>query len=133
MARPLWSSWRRASLRDSILGFPAQDDNTGSACTGRIRDDSIAGAHVVGSSARTGRASGTPAPTSEERQYVVKKGDTLWDIAAQFTGNPHNYRGIALTNGIADPDLIRARSGNQAAAISHAQGGPVSWLAFVRP
>jgi nucleoid-associated protein YgaU len=39
-------------------------------------------------------------------EYVVKKGDTLWDIAAQFTGNAYNFHGIAGYNGITDPNLI---------------------------
>jgi chemotaxis signal transduction protein/LysM repeat protein len=43
---------------------------------------------------------------SADTQYVVKEGDTLWDIAARFTGNAHNYPGVAADNGIANPDLI---------------------------
>jgi len=38
--------------------------------------------------------------------YVVKEGDTLWDISKRFTGNPFNYPRIAGENRIADPDLI---------------------------
>ena len=38
--------------------------------------------------------------------YVVKEGDTLWDISAHFTGNPFNYPRIAGENKIANPDLI---------------------------
>ena len=49
---------------------------------------------------------GTDSSRSAETSYVVKKGDTLWDIAARFTGDAHNYRRLAATNGIADPNLI---------------------------
>lgn len=38
--------------------------------------------------------------------YRVKAGDTLWDIAERFTGNPYNYARIALENNIENPDLI---------------------------
>jgi chemotaxis signal transduction protein/nucleoid-associated protein YgaU len=38
--------------------------------------------------------------------YIVQKGDTLWDIALRFTGNPRNYPRIAGENTIPDPDLI---------------------------
>jgi chemotaxis signal transduction protein/LysM repeat protein len=64
-------------------------------------------------------ATAAPAPTKQEittgtdssshsadTLYVVKEGDTLWDIAARFTGDAHNYRGLAANNGIADPNLI---------------------------
>jgi nucleoid-associated protein YgaU len=36
----------------------------------------------------------------------VKQGDTLWDIAARFTGDPHNFRSLAAYNRIVNPDLI---------------------------
>ncbi len=54
------------------------------------------------SDATTSTESSPPADTL----YVVKQGDTLWDIAARFTGDPHNFRGLAAHNGIADPDVI---------------------------
>ena len=38
--------------------------------------------------------------------YTVKKGDTLWDIAARLTGNPFNYLHLARDNSIVTPDLI---------------------------
>lgn len=38
--------------------------------------------------------------------YVVKKGDTLWDIAERFTGNPFHYPAIAADSHIHNPDLI---------------------------
>jgi chemotaxis signal transduction protein/nucleoid-associated protein YgaU len=38
--------------------------------------------------------------------YIVKKGDTLWDICERFTGDPFNYPRGASDNRIANPDLI---------------------------
>lgn len=38
--------------------------------------------------------------------YTVKVGDTLWDIAQRFTGDPLNYHNIAGKNLIKNPDLI---------------------------
>jgi chemotaxis signal transduction protein len=49
---------------------------------------------------------GADSSISAETEYVVEEGDTLWDIAARFTGDAHNYRGLAATNEIADPNLI---------------------------
>ena len=38
--------------------------------------------------------------------YVVKEGDTLWEISQRLTGDPLNYRQIAGQNQISNPDLI---------------------------
>jgi len=52
----------------------------------------------------------TTSPDSSSRPadmlYVVKEGDTLWDIAARFTGDAHNFGSLAAYNSIPDPDLI---------------------------
>jgi chemotaxis signal transduction protein/nucleoid-associated protein YgaU len=42
----------------------------------------------------------------EAELYVVKKGDTLWNISQRLTGNPYNYPRLAGSNAIANPDLI---------------------------
>lgn len=42
----------------------------------------------------------------EAELYVVKRGDTLWNISQRLTGNPYNYPRIAGSNDIANPDLI---------------------------
>jgi nucleoid-associated protein YgaU len=46
-----------------------------------------------------------PAPAAPVTHKVVP-GDTLWDIAKRFYGNPFRYHEIAAANGIANPDLI---------------------------
>jgi chemotaxis signal transduction protein len=38
--------------------------------------------------------------------YRVKKGDTLWDISDQLTGDPYNFVEMARENKIKNPDLI---------------------------
>jgi LysM repeat protein len=47
-------------------------------------------------------------PTSDDPPvtYVVQEGDTLWDIATRFYGNPLKYRLLASVNRIANPDFI---------------------------
>ena len=44
--------------------------------------------------------------TSTSAPYVVKEGDTLWDIAQRLTGDPLNYHNLAGRNLIKNPDLI---------------------------
>jgi chemotaxis signal transduction protein/nucleoid-associated protein YgaU len=78
------------------------------------------GAHDGGEQAATAQTPTLAAPQSstpalitapapqlvESSMYVVKEGDTLWDIAGRLTGDPLNYRNIAGRNLIRDPDLI---------------------------
>jgi len=49
-----------------------------------------------------------PAPhaTPKEIRHVVVSGDTLWDIAAQYLGDPFQYPELARLSQIRDPDLI---------------------------
>lgn len=47
-----------------------------------------------------------PQPANAAAMYTVKVGDTLWDIAQRFTGDPLNYHNIAGQNLIKNPDLI---------------------------
>lgn len=39
-------------------------------------------------------------------QYVVQKGDTLWDISSEYLGSSLRYLQIVKENNIADPNLI---------------------------
>ena len=43
------------------------------------------------------------------KQYVVKKGDTLWDIARRYYRDPFEYKMIAKVNNIENADLIFAK------------------------
>jgi len=45
-------------------------------------------------------------PPAGSTIHMVVKGDTLWHIAQQFTGNPFNYPSLASASGINNPDLI---------------------------
>ncbi len=47
----------------------------------------------------------TPA-TAEEIRHIVVRGDTLWDIAAHYLGDPFQYPEIAKLSRIRDSDLI---------------------------
>jgi nucleoid-associated protein YgaU len=49
-----------------------------------------------------------PAPpaSAPPTVYTVVPGDTLWDIASRFYGNPFRYPEIAAANRIPNPDLI---------------------------
>ena len=43
---------------------------------------------------------------SGSQQYVVKSGDTLWDICKRFYGSGEKYREVAAKNGISNPNRI---------------------------
>ncbi len=51
-----------------------------------------------------------PAPTAETGQatqsYIIKHGDTLWDISLRMLGSPWEYRRLAAANGITNPSRI---------------------------
>lgn len=38
--------------------------------------------------------------------YTVKKGDTLWDIARKYLGDPYKYKTLAKINNIPNPNFI---------------------------
>ena len=40
------------------------------------------------------------------KEYIVKQGDTLWQIAKKLTGDGENYKAIASKNNIKNPDEI---------------------------
>ena len=48
----------------------------------------------------------TPTETAEEIRHIVVRGDTLWDIAAHYLGDPFQYPELARLSRIRDPDLI---------------------------
>ncbi len=66
---------------------------------------------------RTGNTEPSPAGVAPvfatEHTHIVVKGDTLWDIAAKYLGNPFQYPELAELSRIKDPhwiypgDLIR--------------------------
>ncbi len=51
-----------------------------------------------------------PAMTAPVKQasYLIKRGDTLWDISATYYRNPWLYPKLATANSIKNPDLIFA-------------------------
>ena len=48
----------------------------------------------------------SPLAAPSPQTYTVAAGDTLWDIAERFYGNPFRYHDIANANDIPNPDLI---------------------------
>lgn len=47
-------------------------------------------------------------PAAAEVSYLIKNGDTLWDLASTYYRNPWLYPKLARANGIRNPDLIFA-------------------------
>ena len=47
-------------------------------------------------------------PSPENFRYLIKRGDTLWDLSNSFYRTPWLYRKIAKDNNIVNPDLIYA-------------------------
>jgi len=78
-------------------------------------------------------AKDAPAPheTPKEIKHVVVSGDTLWDIAAQYLGDPFQYPELARLSQIRDPDLIYPgdviRIVPKTALTPHSETMPVRW------
>ncbi len=49
-----------------------------------------------------------PSTTGQTVTYLIRRGDTLWDLAATYYRNPWLYPRLARANGIKNPDLIFA-------------------------
>lgn len=63
-----------------------------------------AGTTITAATTATEKAPAKPASVS----YLIKRGDTLWDLAATYYRNPWLYPKLAKANGIRNPDLIFA-------------------------
>jgi LysM repeat protein len=82
--------------------------------------DSAASVPAVSADGGSGSAPAAVAPEGQKKNvvptptggawYDIKRGDTLWDIAATYYRNPWLYPRIARANKIANPDLIFAGS-----------------------
>jgi nucleoid-associated protein YgaU len=59
-------------------------------------------------SAPPSEAAPDSAPPVGSIEYRIRRGDTLWDLANSFYGNPWLYPTLAETNRILNPDLIYA-------------------------
>ncbi|HZJ99998.1 MAG TPA: LysM peptidoglycan-binding domain-containing protein, partial [Tissierellaceae bacterium] len=48
-----------------------------------------------------------PRPKADNRQYTIKRGDTLWDLAQKYYGNPYQWTKIAQANKNLDPKRLQ--------------------------
>lgn len=48
-----------------------------------------------------------PRPKKDNRSYTVKRGDTLWDLAQKYYGNPYKWTTIAQANENPDPRRLQ--------------------------
>jgi nucleoid-associated protein YgaU len=60
---------------------------------------------IKGATPAIGKAKTGPPPVAS-KPYVIRKGDTLWDMAVAIFGDGTRYHEIAKLNGIADPNKI---------------------------
>jgi chemotaxis signal transduction protein len=47
-----------------------------------------------------------PLPTADKNSYIIRKGDTLWDLSGRFFKDPGHYDELARENMITDPHWI---------------------------
>jgi len=95
-----------ATGQSDAEGLVEQDLAAGQAGSG------LSGAAVAGygAAAPEEQKKNTPSAPTGGAWYDIKRGDTLWDIAATYYRNPWLYPRIARANKIANPDLIFAGS-----------------------
>lgn len=48
-----------------------------------------------------------PKPKADNRHYTIKRGDTLWDLAQKYYGNPYQWTKIAQANANPDPRKLQ--------------------------
>ena len=48
-----------------------------------------------------------PKPIADNRHYTIKRGDTLWDLAQKYYGNPYQWTKIAQANANPDPRKLQ--------------------------
>ncbi|PEJ57395.1 hypothetical protein CN692_13355 [Bacillus sp. AFS002410] len=56
------------------------------------------------------KSSSKPRPSSSPsrlKTYTVKKGDTLWDLARKYYGDPYKWKSIASLNGVKNPRKLQ--------------------------
>src|SRR5699024_4339365 len=87
------------------IGYVAgRDYNAGAITTGRTGN--------ITTQATTGpkippAPKPAPKPVADNRHYTVKKGDTLWDLAQKYYGNPYQWTKIAQANANPDPRKLQ--------------------------
>lgn len=91
------------------IGYVAgRDYNAGAITTGRtgnISTQSKAGPTIPPA------PKPAPKPVADNRHYTIKRGDTLWDLAQKYYGNPYQWTKIAQAN--ANPDPRRLQIGRK--------------------
>ena len=87
------------------IGYVAgRDYNAGAITTGRagnISTQSKAGPKLPPA------PKPAPKPKRDNRHYTIKRGDTLWDLAQKYYGNPYAWTRIAQANQNPDPRRLQ--------------------------
>lgn len=92
---------------DGSVQLAVRDETSGPFSFRILRPDDLVHLEIDVVGCRLSTASSVvPTPTPVADTYVVKAGDTLWDIARRFYNDPFKYHLIAKANHLVNPNLI---------------------------
>lgn len=92
---------------DGSVQLAVRDESSGPFSFRILRPDDLVHLEIDVVGCRLSSATGAvPTPTPVADTYVVRAGDTLWDIAEHFYHDPFKYHLIAKANHLTNPHLI---------------------------